>query len=366
MIRNARYVMKFISWFTIPVLLWVTLSSACQNDEKQIQSTLFNFLDAKYVNASPQQAYVYISDQDKSFISIDEYSKDFAFEKESDLKFRILDYKIKANQAQADVEFKKEGNLETKTFFLSRNKNGKFRILLDIKTRTQVIAELSKIKKLASSGELNDALLQLEQMDSKPFYGSLPSEHQANVAITRGYIEALSRKKNLQLRLANFVNLDSKAMKNEMAVLDTEILEEEAKLRSQFKKLNMIYRKKFKEETIDAMEVSKLKVKKTSDGWGTITQASFDITSYSTRKIKAISVKFYFQNSKDEAPIKVIKRKLSGLEPTTSNSDVKEGTKPTQIPNKKTFVSRITPPKDWKGKTFSVTIEDIKIDWTGQ
>lgn len=323
----------------------------CQSDDEKLKSTVFNYLEAEINYSAPHRVFIYLSDADHKFMTSDKFASSYSKkETRPNATFKVVNIEKNADLKKVRVEIKEGEKKEEQTFLLSKNKAGKYRVLLGLKEVADIRKNLEKARRLVGDGAVDEAQSIVDQISSKPFRASHPEIYDAEIESVRKYIKTFTERKGFDRRIAKAEKLKLTDLKKEIEALEKELPKEDANLLEALENLQKNYSDRFKKEAIENFLFTKKQVRTLSDDWGFVKEVSFTAVNNSKRPIAELEVVLQFVNDAGGKAIKEIPLVL------VSKDKILEIDK--DFPFKKEY--RKTP-QDWNGKLINLVVTKISF-----
>ncbi len=329
----------------------IVFLASCQSADDKLRSTVFNYLEAEINYSAPHRVFIYLSDADQSSTTSEAFAK--TYPKKSarpDATFKIVSIEDKAELKEVVVEIDEGGKKETQNFLISKNKAGKYRILLGLKEIANIRTQLEKARRLVTDGATDEAQTVVEQVSSRPFRASHPERYDKEIEEVRQYIKTYTERKAFDRRIGNANKLKLSDLRKEIDSLRKDIPEEDQDLQDALDILQKSYLERFKEEAIENFLITNKRVRTVSSDWGFVKLLTFTAVNNTKRTVSNLKVTVEFINSEGgnvlkELQLEVVKpKKLLGVNKEVSyRKELRE------------------PPQGWGGKLVNLEVKDISF-----
>lgn len=323
---------------------------ACQSDEEKLKSTVFNYLEAEINYAAPHRVFIYLSDADHRFTSSEKFAANYDKKSRPDARFKVIKIEDNADLKKVSVEITEGEKKEEQIFLLTKNKTGKYRVLLGLKEVAEIRTKLDKARRLVADGAIDEAQTVVEQISSKPFRASHPEIYDKEIESVREYIKSYTERKAFDRRIGNAGKLKLADLKTEIEALAKELPKQDKDLQSALGKLQKNYYDRFRKSAIENFLFTKKSVRTLSSDWGFVKEVSFVAINNTKRPIAELSVMMQFVNQAGGKAVEEIQLDLVSKD------------KILQIDKEFLFKKeyRKTSP-DWKGKLINVVVKNISF-----
>lgn len=231
------------------LLLIAGLFFACQSQEDQVREVVLNYTQARVLNA-PYRAYVFISAEDKRYISVEKFTErddlmePVAYQRPT---LAVPEITLREGQALAKAVVNgtdKDGNaLQNEYSYVLVQEDQRWRIYLDLETLDKTRERLDRAESRLDLGRVQEARSELDEIELRPFRGSDPDVVTARIKEVEKLVDFKAREDSLRRRLLEAHSLNDIDLQEEISRLDRE-LPEDGELRDRLNELSELLKQR--------------------------------------------------------------------------------------------------------------------------
>lgn len=243
----------------IAIALAMLFASACLSAEEKIERVALNFVDADYRHAAPFRSYLFISAADQAAMTIEEYAEWHVRSEQPEAEVSVEAVELDGERATVAVAF----GSSTEQLVLVHEDN-RWRVELGLGPLEQIRGHIEASKAARASGNLDEALQELERAAAIRMEGTLAEEVTAEVDALRQQIEGEEARRSLIERLDKAKRADLSGLEKALPQLEREATDDEwsealAALRKRLAELRT-------EHAMDNLRIGESKVRRFYEG----------------------------------------------------------------------------------------------------